>query len=112
MTTPRQPRLDSSSTAQISDSAEVSPESARSPLVRRRTSTNVRSSRFVHPDSLAVRGGPAQVGDEGVQIPLDHRRGGGVALAVVADEREQLAPCLDRRGGLVKIPHQRALTSR
>ena len=47
MTTPRQPRLDSSSTAQISDSAEVSPESARSPLVRRRTSTNVKAGRKV-----------------------------------------------------------------
>ena len=39
MTTPRQPRLESSSTAQISDSAEVSPGERPITFVRRRTST-------------------------------------------------------------------------
>ena len=47
MVTPRQPRLESSRTAQISDSAEVSPGNRPMILVRRRTSTNVRSRRFV-----------------------------------------------------------------
>ena len=45
--TPRQPRLASSRTAQISDSALVSPGNRPMILVRRRTSTKVRSSRFV-----------------------------------------------------------------
>src|ERR1700691_698000 len=45
--TSRQPRLVSSSTAQMSDSAEVSPGNRPITLVRRRTSTNVLSSRFV-----------------------------------------------------------------
>ena len=47
MVTPRQPRLENSRTAQISDSAEVSPGNRPMILVRRRTSTNVRSRRFV-----------------------------------------------------------------
>src|SRR5918999_336673 len=47
MTTPRQPRLESSSTAQIRLRALVSPGKRPITLVRRRTSTKVRSSRFV-----------------------------------------------------------------
>src|SRR3712207_6691234 len=47
VTTPRQPRLESSSTAQIRLSALVSPGKRPITFVRRRTSTKVRSSRFV-----------------------------------------------------------------
>ncbi len=47
MATPRQPREESSSTAQIKESAEVSPGKRPITFVRRRTSTNVRSSKFV-----------------------------------------------------------------
>src|SRR5207247_1717801 len=47
MTTPRQPREESSSTAQIKASAEVSPGKRPITFVRRRTSTKVRSSRLV-----------------------------------------------------------------
>jgi hypothetical protein len=47
MTTPRRPRLVSSSTAQIRLRALVSPGKRPITLVRRRTSTKVRSSRFV-----------------------------------------------------------------
>src|SRR5271170_6820996 len=45
--TPRQPREESSSTAQMRDRAEVSPGNRPMTLVRRRTSTNVLSRRFV-----------------------------------------------------------------
>jgi hypothetical protein len=45
MITPRQPRLESSSTAQISDSALVSPGKRPMTFVRRRTSTKVLSRR-------------------------------------------------------------------
>ena len=45
--TPRQPRDESSSTAQISERADVSPGNRPITLVRRRTSTNVLSRRFV-----------------------------------------------------------------
>jgi hypothetical protein len=45
--TPRQPRLESSSTAQMSERADVSPGKRPMTLVRLRTSTNVLSRRFV-----------------------------------------------------------------
>ena len=45
--TPRQPREANSNTAQIKVSAEVSPGKRPITLVRRRTSTKVRSSKFV-----------------------------------------------------------------
>ena len=47
MTPPRQPREESSSTAQIKQSAEVSPGKRPITFVRLRTSTKVRSSRLV-----------------------------------------------------------------
>src|SRR4051794_20849600 len=67
ITTPRQPRLESSSTAQMSDSAGVSPGKRPITLVRRRTSTNVRSSRLVVRIRAVLRR-PAQVCDGRVEI--------------------------------------------
>ena len=102
MVTPRQPRLASSSTAQISDSAEVSPGKRPMILVRRRTSTKVRSSRFVAPGALAVLEREAQVRDELVDVLVDRAHRRGVGGAVVAGEREQPGLRVGGRGRVVE----------
>src|SRR5437867_3871217 len=63
MTTPRQPREESSSTAQIRRSADVSPGKRPITFVGRRTSTKVRSKRFVERIRLRCARG-AQVATE------------------------------------------------
>lgn len=72
MVTPRQPRLDSSSTAQISDGAEVSPGKRPITLVRRRRLDERALQEVRRSDPLAVLGWPAQVADQGVDVAFDH----------------------------------------
>ena len=101
MTTPRQPRLDSSSTAQISDSAEVSPEAADH-LGAPADLDEGALEQVRGPDPLAVLGGPAQGGDQGVEVAPDDRHRRGVGRPVVGHDRLQPAAGLGRRGGLVE----------
>src|SRR5215211_3657600 len=84
MTTPRQPRLVSSSTAQTSESAEVSPGKRPITFVRLRTSTKVRSKRLV--ERIRLR---CAVGD-------DQRRRTRAAGEQVAAEVEPVLVALPR----------------
>src|SRR3954453_11198409 len=91
MTTPRQARVVSSSTAQIRLRALVSPGTRPITLVRRRTSTKGAFEQVRAADSFAVLGRPAQVRDQGVEVVGDdgHRR--GVGGLVVGDDRLKAA---------------------
>jgi hypothetical protein len=83
ITTPRQPRLDSSSTAQISDSALVSAGEPADHLGAPADLDERALQKVRGPDPFAVLGGPAQMRHQRVEVALDDRHRRGVAGAVV-----------------------------
>jgi hypothetical protein len=100
--TPRQPRLASSSTAQISDNALVLPGKRPMILVRRRTLDERALQQVRAAGPLAVLQREAQVRDELVDVLVDrlHRR--GVGAAVVAGQGQQGGLRLAGRHGVVE----------
>ena len=104
MTTPRQPREESSRTAQIRESAEVSPGKRPITFVRLLDLDEGALEQVRAADPLAVLGREAQVADERLEVALDHGRRRGVGDAVVSDEGEQADARLCDRPGLVEDP--------
>jgi hypothetical protein len=101
MTIPRQPRLDSSSTADQRQRRGLAGEAADHLGAPAHLDEGA-LEQVGGPDPLAVLGGPAQVRDQGVEVALDDRHRRRIGGPVVGDDGLESAASLGRRGGLVE----------